>query len=181
MLAARLVTMIEKHAEALTEGVVHALQTDSRTPSYHKLVPQANYDRVFDVVSHLGRWLGNESQAATEHAYLKLGRQRFREGIPLAEVVAALTITKRTLRHYIKTEGWVDTALELYQQAELYDLISHFFDRAIYFTVVGYEEESRLALKKAAAQSEPRKHGLGTLTLRKSSAAGYAARHPDDA
>jgi hypothetical protein len=173
MLAARLVTMIERHAEALTRGVVHELQTDSRTPSYHKLDLQANYDRVFDVVSHLGQWLDHESEAATEHAYHKLGRQRFREGIPLTEVVAALMLTKQTLRRFIKTEGWVDTALELYQQAELYDMISHFFDRAIYFTVGGYEEEARLARKKVAAQSEPHKHGLrNSLGLRKSATAG---------
>jgi hypothetical protein len=86
MLAARLVAMIEKHAEELTRGVVHELETNARTPSYHRLGRDANYTRVFDVVSHLGEWLDHKSEAATERAYRRLGQGRFREGIPLAEV-----------------------------------------------------------------------------------------------
>jgi hypothetical protein len=160
MLAARLVIMIEQHAEELTQGVVHELRTNSRTPSYHKLDPQENYARVFDVVSHLGEWLDRKSDAATERAYRKLGQERFRERIPLAEVVSALMLTKQTLRRYIKTEGWVDSAFELYQHVELYDMISHFFDRAIYFTVLGYEEEAR-PVGKTAAPSEPHKRIFG--------------------
>jgi hypothetical protein len=168
MLAARLVTMIEKHAEELTRGVVHELQTNPGTPSYHTLDPRENQARVFDVVSHLGDWLDHKSDAATERAYRKLGQKRFHEQIPLGEVVSALILTKQILRRFIKTEGWVDSALELYQQIELYDLISHFFDRAIYFTVLGYEEEAHSA-GKMAASSEPQKRRLeGSWILGKS-------------
>ncbi|HTV56909.1 MAG TPA: hypothetical protein VMI06_18600, partial [Terriglobia bacterium] len=145
MLTARLVKMIEKHADQLTKKVVRELETDPRTPAYHKLDPQDNYARVFDVVSHLGEWLDCNSETATEHAYRKLGQKRFREGVPMAELVSALMLTKQTLRKYIKTEGWVDSAVHLYQQIELYDMISYFFDRAIYFAVVGYEREARSA------------------------------------
>jgi hypothetical protein len=162
MLAAHLVSMIEKHAEQLTRGVVRELESNPLTPSYHKVDPEANYARVFDVVSHLGDWLDRKSEATTERSYRKLGQQRFQEGIPLAEVVAALVVTKETLRRYIKTEGWVESALHLYQQVELYDMISHFFDRAIYFTVLGYEEEAHPAQPVAASsQSHKGKFGWG--------------------
>ncbi len=172
MLATPLVTMIEKHAEELTRGVVHELQTDPRTPSYHKLDPKENDARVFDVVSHLGEWLDRKSTAATDCAYRKLGQKRFREGVPLAEVRSALMLTMQTLRRYIKNEGWMDSALELCQQIELYDMISRFFDRAIYFTVLSYEEELRSA-EKTAAQSEPHKWRLAAMKAPKSATAGW--------
>lgn len=166
MLATRLVTMIERHADALTRGVIQELRTNPLTPSYHELDLRDIHGRVFDVVSHLGDWLGRESEAATETAYRKLGQERFREGIALAEVVSALTLTKETLRRFIKAEGWLDSALELYQQIELYDMISYFFDRAIYFSVLGYEEEEHRGTA-SPSETRPRRSEAGW-TLRRS-------------
>jgi hypothetical protein len=38
-------------------------------------------------------------------------------------------------------EGLLDTTLELYQAIELNNRVIRFFDRAIYFTAVGYEKK----------------------------------------
>ena len=171
MLASRLVIMIEKHAEQLTRGVVHELRTDPRTPSYHKLEMHEDHDRVFAVVRNRGDWLDYKSDSATEKAYRSLGQRRFCEGIPLAEVVCALMLTKQTICHFIQSEGWIDSGLDLCQQVELHTLISRFFERATYFTVVGYEAEARLS-GKMAAQPEPhnKKFAFGWV-LRKSAKA----------
>ncbi len=156
MLASRLLTMIEQHAEQLTKGVVHELRTDPRTPSYHKLELNEDNARVFAVVRNLGEWLDCKSDAATEAAYRSLGQRRFSEGIPLAEVVSALMLTKQTISCFIQSDGWIDSALDLRQQVELFTLTNRFFDRAIYFTVLSYEEAARLS-GKMAAKHEP--HG----------------------
>jgi hypothetical protein len=156
MLALRLVNMIEEHAQQLTQGVVDELRTDTRTPSYHHLDPYEDQVRVFAVVHNLGRWLDCKSDASTENAYRSLGQTRFAEGIPLADVVCALLLTKQTLRRFIQAEGWMDSALDMCQQVELYTEIDRFFERAIYFTVLSYEAEARAAATSAAAP-EPRK------------------------
>lgn len=147
MLASRLVTMIEQHAEQLTKGVVHELRTDPRTSSYHRLDRHQDHDRVFAVVHNLGEWLDYKSDIATEQAYRSLGQKRFWEGIPLAEVVCALMLTKGAICHFIQSGGWMDSPLDLCQQVELHSLISRFFERAIYFTVLSYEAEARLSEK----------------------------------
>jgi hypothetical protein len=161
MLTLRLVNLIEKHAEQLTEGVVHELRTDPRTPSYHKLAPHEDYNRVYTVVHNLGTWLDRNSDIAAENAYRGLGKTRFSEGIPLAEVVCALMLTKQTIRRFIQAEGWMDSALDLCQQVELYNLISYFFERATYFTVASYEAEARSAWK-TTVPIEPNKRRLTT-------------------
>ncbi len=151
MLAARLVEMIERHAEELTRGVVSELEISPRTPSYRKLERQDVYGRIAQVLQHLGEWLDYKSDATTEHWYKKLGQERFDEGIPLSEAVFALLLTKQALRNFIRAQGLVDSAIELYQQIELYSMIGRFFDRAVYFTVSGYEEGSSAHARPAAA------------------------------
>ncbi len=140
MLAKRLVEMIEMHAEELTGQVVSEIETNPRAASYHKLDQQEKRSRILHVIRNLGEWLDSKSDATNENLYRKLGHKRFHDGVPLAEVIYALTLTKQTLRSFIYTQGWVDSAMELYQQIELYHMLSRFFDRAIYFTVAGYEE-----------------------------------------
>ena len=149
MLASRLVEMIEKHADELTREVVRELETSLRTPSYHKLEGRDVYGRVVEVLRHMGEWLDYKSDATTETWYKALGHSRCQEGVPLSELVYALMLTKQSLRGFIRSQGLVDSAMELYQQLELYSLINRFFDRAIYFAVTGYEEEADLRWKPA--------------------------------
>jgi hypothetical protein len=156
MLALRLVNAIEQHAEQLTEAVVQALRTDPRTPSYRRLESQEDHVRVFAVVHNLGKWLDTRSDKDTENTYRNLGRKRFSEGIPLSEVVCALMLTKQIICHFIESEGWMDSALDLRQQVELYNRIGRFFERAIYFAVLSYEAVARSSTKMTA-QSEPQK------------------------
>ncbi|MFZ0960569.1 MAG: hypothetical protein WAO35_06650 [Terriglobia bacterium] len=156
MVALRMVTMIGKHAEQLTKAVVDELRADPRTPSYHRLELHEDHARVFAVVHNLGEWLDRKSDADTETTYRSLGQRRFGEGVPLAEVVRALMLTRQTICRFIQSEGWMDSALDLRQQVELYTLISRFFERAIYFTVLSYEAEACSA-GKMAAHPEPHK------------------------
>ena len=150
MLSARLVHMIEDHADELLRGLMDDLQSNPRTPSYHSLKREELRIRLQDVYRHMGGWLGDATEARIESVYGELGRKRHAEDIPLSEVVFALTLAKYHLRDYIRTRGLVDSAVELYQEKELQRLVGRFFDRAVYHTVRGYERELRLQRKIAA-------------------------------
>lgn len=166
MVLSRLELVIEKHAEQLTEQVVHELRSDPRTPSYHKLNPKEDHDRVFAVVHHLGESLDCKSDAAMEMVYRNLGRKRFREGIPLAEVVCALMLTRQNISRFILAEAWMDSALDLCQRLELESLIDRFFERAVYFTVLSYEAEAR-STGETATSVNPARKLAGGWALRK--------------
>lgn len=153
MISARLVRVIEDHAEELTRGVLSDLASNPRTPAYHKLPPDELHLRVYDVYHNLGRWLGDKTEEHLEAAYGGLGRKRYGEGVPLSEVVFALILTKDHLRGYIRSVGLVDSTVELYLEEELHLLIGHFFDKAVYHTVKGYEGE---ATSRAASARPPR-------------------------
>ena len=139
MLSDRLVRMIEHHAEELTRALVDDLQSNPRTASYHRLSREAIHDRTYHVYKDLGLWLNSKAEEDIEASYTELGKEREAEGIPISQVVFALTLTKYHLRDYIRAAGLVDSAVELHQEQELHHVLGQFFDKAIYYTIRAYE------------------------------------------
>jgi hypothetical protein len=153
MLSVRLVQMIEDHAEELTRGLIKALQSNSRTPHYHSLTYEELHYRTYSVYRNLGHWLSHKSEEPIEANYSDLAKRRFAEGVPLNEVVFALTSTKNHLHDYVRSVGLMDSAVELHQERELQRLVGSFFDKAIYYTVGAYEREAGFPHAKAATAS----------------------------
>ena len=151
MLSARLIKLIEDHAEDLTREVLRDLAGNARTPSYNSLPADEMHRRVYDVYHNLGRWLGDKTEEHLESTFGGLGRRRHAEGVPLSEAVYALALIKDHLRGYIRAVGLVDSTVELYLEEELHLQIGNFFDNAIYHMVKGYE-----AAATSHAGHEPR-------------------------
>ncbi len=140
MLSARLIQMIEDHAEELTTDVIDDLRSNKLTTHYHRLSDHELRERAYDVYRHLGHWIHHEAEGAIENTFSALGQLRYAEGVPVSEMVWALTLTKYHLRDYIHHAGLVDSAVQLYQEQELWRLVGHFFDKAIFYTVRGHEQ-----------------------------------------
>jgi len=141
MISTKLVRMIEEHAEQLTQGLLKDIQTNPKTSSYQQFSVEEMYKRAFTVYKNLGDWLVAKTEEDVQQRYLELGRQRFEEKIPLSQVIYALQLTKNHLMKYVKMSGLADTALELHQELDLCSLVTQFFDKAIFYTVCGYEEK----------------------------------------
>jgi len=144
MLSTRLVQIIEDHAEQLTRGLIDDLLSNNHTPHYHHLTREELHYRTYDVYRNLGRWLSNETEAAIESSYTHLGKERFAEGIPLREIVYSLFLVKHHLQEYIHFSGMIDSAVDLHGDRELHRLVGRFFDKAVYYTVSGFEHAADL-------------------------------------
>ena len=143
MISMKLVAMIEDHAGQLTAGLVTQLQQHPRTDRYSKLPAAELHHRAYEVYRNLSKWIQREADSEIAASYQDLGRRRLQEGIPLSQVIFALTLTKEHLLNYVKLSGLSDSALDLYQELDLVRVVTQFFDRAIYYTVRGYEGEAR--------------------------------------
>jgi hypothetical protein len=157
MLGARLMQLIETHAAALTKDVVQDLTTNENTPSFATLEPPELEKRVSELCWNLGKWIGNPDDNVVRDEYEHMGRERFREGAPVSEVIYALLVTKKHLRSYIRQYGLVDFAgdrvvpdellpIELHSIQELNYQVGEFFDRALYHLARGYELEAAVAV-----------------------------------
>lgn len=171
-LAGRLIGLIETHADELTLSTVQKLRTNARTASYRNLPPDELYARVFDVYHDLGRWLFEKTDSAVQERYNELGVLRAEQGVPLQEILWAMVSAKNHLRNYLAAWALADSAVELYRQREFENLIGRFFDRAMCYTVEGYERvhcETNRALKLKGTESKfspaEDRHGPGGWVL----------------
>lgn len=140
MISAKLVKLIEENAEALTQEFLKDVQTNPKTSSYHDISTKELHNRTYDVYKNLSDWLIDKTEKDVEKRYMALGRKRHKEETPLSQLIYALALTKSHLLSYVKRNGLADTALEFYQELELFHMVTQFYDRVIYYTICGYEE-----------------------------------------
>ena len=154
----KLVELIQDHSEELSQRVLKDMLSRKETKSYNKLHKKEVYRRIFEVYSGLGSWLSKDTPRddLKEH-YTRLGKRRFSEGIPLDEVVMALLLIKRFLWLYLVETYLFKSAFDIYQSVEMNNRVVLFFDRAIYFTTMGYQEAEKKAKEEA---SQPEKKGM---------------------
>ena len=140
MLSARLVRMVEDHADDLTHVVLRHIQEHPALLAHRHVSEDEVRRRTHEVFSHLGRWLTDRSDEAIAESFGGWARRRHADGVPASELVLALQTMKIHLEKYIQASGLGSSALELYQEEELHFLVDHFFDKAIYSVVRGYED-----------------------------------------
>ncbi|HEK86649.1 MAG: hypothetical protein ACPLZD_03890 [Candidatus Saccharicenans sp.] len=135
----KLVEMIEKDAKNLASAYLQEVKKHPNLPTYHSLPEKEVYERAYQVYSQLERWISYEleSEKMREH-WIELGRQRRLEGFSLPEIFLSLCLERKQLWNKIQAEGLLDNALDLYQALELYNRIVTFFDRALYYAIIGY-------------------------------------------
>ena len=139
----RLVELIERSADELTNHYVESVHHDTRMPRYQGFDRKEIFTRAYRVYSQLGKWISNETTKEEMRSYwTSLGRQRRKEGFPFSEIVLSLCHIRRLLWEKVQSDGLLDTALDLYQAIDLHHRVVLFFDRAMYFAAVGYEERA---------------------------------------
>src|SRR3954453_14403228 len=145
MVALRLVRLIESHADVLADGLVEKLQSSERTAVYQKIPGQELRNAVLQVYNNLGEWLLSKIESDVELRYRELGLKRATEGVPLSQFVASMLTTKDHLWAYLRREAMSDGALELYGELDFLQSLTHFYDRAIYYASMGYEQKTKSA------------------------------------
>lgn len=139
MISARLVRLVEDHAEELTEGLLRQLRDLPHPAGGRHVSAEEVRRRSLEVYSHLGRWLGHRSDQAIATTFSDWGRRRHADGVPASDLVVALQTAKLNLERFVLASAG-SSAVELYQEEEFHLLVDHFFDKAIYWVVRGYEE-----------------------------------------
>jgi hypothetical protein len=144
MISEKLVRLIEDNADTLTKSWLSDVRKNPTTPTYQIFPEEKLYQRAHFVYSQLGHWISRETgKGEVRSYYVKLGEERFKEGFALYEVVSAIILLKRHLWLHILSDGQLSTAFELYQSLELNNRVVLFFDRAVYYTIIGYEDAVR--------------------------------------
>jgi hypothetical protein len=154
MFSYRLVRLIETHADALAAGLEQRVAASRQVTHFSDISAQELRDRVYEIYRHLGEWLLGKNELDIEQRYREIGSRRAQQKVPLSEVVQAIVLTKENLWEFLKSEAAAGQAVEIMGELELLQMLEMFFDRAIYYAAVGYEEEvARTARKDHALQT----------------------------
>ena len=145
MISQQLIEQIHESANRLTNDLIERLQNDPRSTAYRTIPRNRLIALKDDLYLHLGRWLSTRSKSAIKSRYVRLGRERYLEGIPLSEVIFALSVTKSMVVDFIRHAPGRAEGLNL--EYDLVVSIGEFFDEAIYFASLGFEDANQAQLK----------------------------------
>ena len=163
MLAMKLVHLIERHSEALSKKLAEQIRNSDRTSEFRN-IPVADLRlAATDVYRNLGEWLLQKTERDIAGRFRAIAARRAAEGISLHQWVWALTLTRDHLWRFLRQEAFADSIFELHAELELNHLLSQFFDRAIYYGVIGYEEEQRRSPKDDLAKAKDWAISVGLL------------------
>ena len=140
MLAYRLVRLIETHSEGLAAGLLKRVQTSELTRDYHKVPPEDLQLRVSEIYRHLGDWLLGKSEFDIKERYREIGARRAEQQVPLSQLVWVIVLTKENLWEYLQHEAGMERPAEVFGELEMLQLLDQFFDRAIFYASLGYEQ-----------------------------------------
>ena len=151
MFSYRLVRLIESHAEALAAGLEEKVHGSAQIIHFRQIPAHELRERVYEIYRHLGEWLLGKNELDIEQRYREIGGRRANQAIPFSEVIHAIVLTKENLWEFLKSEAVIDHAIEIMGELELLQMLEMFFDRAIYYAAVGYEEEVARNVRETGA------------------------------
>ena len=140
MLAYRLVRLIETHSDELAAGLLEKVQNSPLLAEYNNVPPQELRQRVYEIYRHLGDWLLSKHEGDIERRYREIGAKRAAQNVPLSQLNWTIVLTKENLWAYLKKEAVMERPTEVFGELEMLQMLDQFFDRALYFAAVGYEQ-----------------------------------------
>ncbi len=139
LLAYRLVRLIETHSADLAHGLLAKVQSSDKLTDYSKVPGEELEERVYEIYRHLGDWLLGKSEGDIERRYEEIGTRRKAQGVPFSQVAYVLELTKENLWEFLKSRQ-MDTPVEAFGELEMLQMLDQFFDRATYYSALGYEK-----------------------------------------
>lgn len=140
ILAHRLVRLIETYSENLADALVFRVHHFPALRSYSNVSAEELKQRVREIYQHLGEWLLGKTEGDIERRYEEIGARRFHQGVPLSELIWTIIQTKENLWDYLNRESFSGFEIEVLAEHELFRMIDRFFNHAIHYAAIGYEQ-----------------------------------------
>jgi hypothetical protein len=106
--------------------------------------------------------------------FTHLGSDFFKDKFAIHDILNALSLLKKAIMEVVSEEDFFSSAFELYRLQELNNKAGLYFDRAMYYAALGYEEHLKEVmqdkgvvgnLKKFFGSSDARKKHIETCAL----------------
>lgn len=153
MIGTRLVRLIERNADELAIGLTAKLRESELTSDFRKIPPEELRKTTAELYRNLGEWLLKKTEKDIEQHFVSIAQYRAAEGIRLPQFVWGVIVSRNHLHQFLLGHAFADSIFELYSELELQQLLSQFFEHAIYYAVGAYEEARERTRPKASVAS----------------------------
>jgi hypothetical protein len=140
-MAEELSRLLQHGSDTIVRTWTEKVLSDKRVCSDARLTYAQLLDHIPQIVEELGLALANEQQEArTLEEGRQHGRQRWRQGYDLKEVVRELTLLRATVMEFIASYGGAMRPQSAQQLSTSFHKINCFMDEELYKTVEAYLE-----------------------------------------
>lgn len=140
MLGLKLVRLIQRHSEELALGLAQQVRDSERTSDFEKIPGDELRLAAAEVYRNLEEWLLQKKEDEIGKRFRTIAARRASQRVRLCQLVWALVISRNHLWHFLQQESFVDNIFELFGELEVQQMLNQFYDRAIYYSILGYEQ-----------------------------------------
>lgn len=152
MRALKLVQRLSADADSMSQNLLERIRNSTKCGELLLRVSLEEHQLyTLDVYRDLMEWLVTETHSLNEARYVKLGRLRAQQGVPFSDLFWAVCITRDFLSDYIQHECLIDEPVEFWGGVMLLRSLNKFFDRALYFSLIGHQYASACELVNSPA------------------------------
>jgi hypothetical protein len=152
MRALKLVQHMKTNADRMSEAVNERIRRSDRCGELVLKVPAEEQRRSAEgIYCDLTDWLTAEEDSSVKERCIALGMRRAQQGVPFSDLYWAVCIAHEHLWEYIQQECLFDEPVEFWGGVMLLRSLTRFFERALYFALIGYQKAGKGELAGASA------------------------------
>jgi hypothetical protein len=134
---------IEKFHEQIRENFLEDAVSKRELLSHHVLGKKMIEELADSVCSEFAKNVDRLTSVETiADRYLQLGARCCKEGVSISEMVRAITLLKRHIWLFFQESNFAGQPFDVRSIVALNNRTALFFDRAIYYFLVGYEQSA---------------------------------------
>jgi 8-oxo-dGTP diphosphatase len=142
LLSDELINAVQSNSKKIIELWLNDISTNPSTKAYHQFDRDELFSRAIFIIGQFEAWLkGEKGESEFKEFYSALGFQRKKDGIPLEELISSLSLLKKHIWMFTYSFGVWEKAVDIYRMFELGERLVYFFDKAAYYTVMGYKQK----------------------------------------
>jgi hypothetical protein len=154
MFARKFIDHVETHADQLCKEFMRKIERSDKCGELLRKVPlEEQWQSTREIYRDLTDWLLNKPESVAEDRYVDLGVRRTRQGVPLSELFWVVRAAREYFWEYMERETLLDEPVDFWGGVELLHSLDQFFDRAIYFVIIGHQRASSDEREHAAVLS----------------------------
>lgn len=144
LLSDRIVDVIRENGGIIINNWLKDVETNRSTPTYQLFDKERLFQRAHGVLLLFSRWAGefykdkDVRSIDIQGYFIGFGKDKKREGFELSEVLSALSLKRKHIWEFALSHGISKKPLDIYMAFEFDRRMMIFFDRATFYTTLGY-------------------------------------------